>query len=90
MRVRYLPLRHIRIYHSNREFFYFNGVFYSTTPVIDEYEIIEPPVGAIVSELPYDAEKIEIDDHIYYEYNNIIYKKVNTQYGKAYEVVGKL
>lgn len=90
LRVRYLPLNYVRLVLGNKEFFYCNGVFYNPVPYNDEYEIIDPPIGAIVSDLPFDANKIEIDERIYYEYNNTIYKKIRTEYGRAYEVVGKL
>jgi len=70
-------------------FFYAGGIFYTLDEASKEYVVADPPVGAIVSQLPSDAVEIEIDGTPYMEYNGIIYKPVTIDQ-PGYEVVGKL
>ena len=65
-----------------------NGVYYQE--VNNVYEVAEPPIGVIVSELPDGAEKVTIDNMSYYEYYGTLYKSVRTNNGHGYQVVGKI
>jgi hypothetical protein len=44
-------------------YYYYYGVFYTMTPT-NEYEVVLPPVGAIVESIPEGYEKLEIDGNI--------------------------
>lgn len=56
-----------------------------------EYEIVDAPVGAVVEELPENnVEEITIDGQPYYEIDGMVYKTIDSENGKQYEVVGKL
>ena len=46
----YLPHGYNRVYSGNKEYFYFDGYFYS--PFRNEYHIVDAPIGAIVLSLP--------------------------------------
>lgn len=87
LRVRVLPPSHVRIVVGPGAVFYCAGIFYNLLEgTEDEYEVIEPPVGAVVQELPEDAEEVMVDGESYYEYDGALYKKVSTDDGEGYEV----
>ena len=50
--------------------------------------MVKPPVGTIVSEIHEDSEEVVVDGKTYYEYNDILYKKIiDTDNKVTYEVV---
>ncbi len=70
--------------------FYYMGTYYRQNNN-EEYETVEPAVGAIVPELPdHDVDEVTIDGKTFFEYDNVLYKSVVTNDGVQYEVVGKL
>jgi len=88
VRVNVIPQHHHRFVFNGITLYYTAGAFYKYHH--NCYELVTPPVGAVVYELPYDADRVSIDGRIYYEYYDTIYKKVETNRGYAYEVVGQL
>lgn len=89
IRIAALPLGHHRILFAGKPYFYYGGVYYAQQA--NEYEVVEPKQGMTVPELPEEnVEEITIDGQNYYAYDDILYKKVVTTEGVAYEVVGKL
>ena len=82
--MRVLPAGAIFINVRGNRYNYADGVFYSE--VDGEYEIAEPPVGAIISELPEDAEEIDFEGLTAYELNEAVYKAVED----GYEVIDVL
>ena len=88
LRVRILPVGFREVSVASRTYFYTGGIFYISDN--NEYQIIDPPVGAIVNDLPYEAEKVRINGQTYYQYDGTIYKRIRTEMGKAYRVVGKM
>ncbi|GET28498.1 DUF6515 family protein [Prolixibacter sp. SD074] len=89
IRVAALPAGYVRVVVGPRVFFYAGGIFYILDEASREYAVADPPVGAVVSQLPSDAAEIEIDGKPFMEYNDIIYKQVTIE-KTGYEVVGKL
>ncbi|MEO9850147.1 MAG: DUF6515 family protein [Reichenbachiella sp.] len=88
VRVRTLPVSHIRIYVRSNPFYYYNGIFYRKIVNSDEYEVVQPPVGARVSELPEGTEMIILDGQKYFELDGYYYQEVITNSNELnYEVV---
>lgn len=55
------------------DYYYDDGVFY----VLDrdgDYYVIEPPIGALVESLPGDYERVYLNDELYYQVENTLYK----------------
>lgn len=89
IRSRVLPIGYRRIFIAGAPRYYYRGVYYKQ--VDKEYETIEPAVGTIVPELPdVNVDEVTIDGKPYYEYDNMLYKSVNTESGVQYEVVSKM
>lgn len=63
---------------------YADGIYYQQ--VDNEYEIVEPPIGAVVKALPEDAEEIDFDGVSAYELNDAVYKAIED----GYEVIDVL
>jgi hypothetical protein len=57
---------------------YADGVFYQESN--GEYEVAKPPVGAVVANLPEDAEEIDFDGVTMHELNQAVYKEVENGY----------
>lgn len=89
LRIRVIPTHYNRIVIGAVPYFYFGGIFYRQYE--SEYEVVQPPVGAIVPELPeYGVSEVTINGEIYYEYDNMLYKPVVTRDGVQYRVVGNM
>jgi len=89
IRIVALPAGYVQVVVGPQVFFYAGGIFYILDEASREYAVADPPVGAIVSQLPSDAAEIEIDGKPFMEYNGTIYKQVTIE-KTGYEVVGKL
>lgn len=73
-----LPATAIALNVHGRAYGYADGIFYQK--VDEEYEVAKPPVGAVLRELPEDAEEIDFDGIPAYELNEAIYKAVEDGY----------
>jgi hypothetical protein len=70
-------------------YFYYSGIFYKSTDD-KKYQVVVPPVGAEVPNLPKDAKPIVVNDQKLYEYLGTYYKEVMGLDGKIkYIVQGK-
>ena len=74
----------LRIVVRNRPYWYAQGVFYEMQN--EEYVVTETPVGAVVPDLPEDAEEIDFSGLTAYELNDAVYKEVD----EGYEVIDLL
>nr|WP_293294509.1 DUF6515 family protein [Allomuricauda sp.] len=83
-----LPRYYVPVYHAGNPYYYSNGVFYVKIEDSEGYRVILPPVGAIVSSLPIQAKETLIDGKNYYEYEDVIYKRIIIEENVKYEVVG--
>ncbi|SMC73057.1 DUF6515 family protein [Cellulophaga tyrosinoxydans] len=70
LRIRSLPIGYRTIKFNNRNYFFFDGVFYQSYD--KEYQVVQPEVGTIVYELPDKAEKVVLDNQEYCEYNDVL------------------
>jgi len=90
LRIRVLPLGYRRVMFGAVPHYYYMGTYYRQIND-QEYETVEPAVGAIVPELPdHNVDEVTIDGKTFFEYDNVLYKSVVTDGGVQYEVVGKL
>ena len=55
------------------DYYYKDGVFY-IIGADGDYYVIEPPIGALVEEIPADFERVVIDDEILYKVDDTLYK----------------
>lgn len=68
--------------------FYANGTFYREVGP-QEFEVVEPMLGAVVPNLPdQEVEEIQWEGQTLYEYDNALYRQVQTNGNQGYEVVG--
>ncbi len=91
IRVTTIPRNYFTIMVGAVPYYYYSGVYYKYYDTYSNYEVVEPPMGAIVPELPSDyVRAVVINRKTYFEYDNVLYKPVNTRYGMQYKVVGTL
>lgn len=74
--------------YANQEYFYQDGVFYIKNSA-GNYEVIVPPAGALVEELPDDYEIVVLNGVEYYKVDDTVYRTTLVD-GKPYlEVLGQ-
>ena len=73
---------------ANQEYYYQDGVFYVLKN--GQYYVIEPPIGALVTEIPADYEEIELDGRTYYQVEDTLYKATVIDGALYFEVVCNL
>ncbi len=78
-RLRALPATAIALTVNGNRYNYADGIFYQKSNE-EDYEITEPPIGAIVEELPEDATELDFDGLTAYELNKAVYKVVEDGY----------
>ena len=70
-------------------YYYYYGAFYQPLPYNAGYQVIAPPVGARIPELPNGYDQVYIDGIPYYVFDGIYYRAVVDNQGYTwYEVVG--
>ncbi|HEY2583401.1 MAG TPA: DUF6515 family protein [Mucilaginibacter sp.] len=85
----YLPYGYYPFYWGAGLYYYYGGIFYSPYDN-GGYQVVAPPIGAAVPDLPSNAQPIKIDSVQYYELDGVYYKEgVDDQGKKIYIVVGK-
>lgn len=86
--IRVLPFGFYSFYFGPALYYYYGGIFY--LPYNGGYEVVVPPLGAAVPNLPDGAQSITIDGQLFYEFNGVYYKDgVNDKGKKVYIVAGK-
>lgn len=74
--------------YANQEYFYEDGVFYIFNG--SRYQVIVPPAGALVDELPDDYDVITLGNAEYYKVDDTVYR-VTIVSGRPYlEVLGQM
>ncbi len=81
----------LRQSHANayKEYFYEDGIYYILNSY-GEYVAITPPAGALVDELPYDAQEVVIRGYELYQVDDTIYRLIVENGQPLFEVVGQL
>ena len=87
-RLNVLPFGYYPFYYGPDQYYYSGGLFYRQYE--NNYQVVIPPVGAEVPNLPTEAELVTIDGVDYYEYKGVYYTQGTNKDGKAvYIVAGK-
>ncbi|SFA48385.1 hypothetical protein SAMN04488511_107101 [Pedobacter suwonensis] len=88
VRINVLPYGYYPFWYGPTQFYYSGGLFYQQNN--DQYEVVTPPVGAEVPNLPSDANRVTINGVDYYEYKGVYYTQKENAEGKTvYVVAGK-
>lgn len=88
LRVNMLPPGYNRFYVGPNPFYYNNGVYYRQYPR-GGYEVVAPPLNALVNNLPANATVTIIDGQKYYQVGGTFYQEEITANNKLrYRVVG--
>jgi hypothetical protein len=84
-----LPFGYYPFYWGDNLFYYNAGIFYAPYDG-GGYEVVTPPVGAAVPNIPDGAKPIKINGDQFYELNGVYYKAVVNDAGKTmYQVAGR-
>lgn len=83
-----LPRYYAPVFYAGNPYYYSNGVFYVKVENSEGYKVVLPPVGTLVPSLPKGAKETVIDGNVYYEYEDVIYKRAIVEEMVKYEVVG--
>jgi len=74
-------------------YYYYDGIFYqpyyNVQERVDEYQVVDPPIGVVVPNLPKHAETVTIDGNTYYQKNGTLYQEIVQDNVTKYVVVGK-
>jgi hypothetical protein len=73
---------------TNQDYYYQDGVFYILKN--GQYYVIEPPIGALVTEIPNDYDEIELEGRTYYLVEDTLYKTTVIDGALYFEVVSNL
>jgi hypothetical protein len=91
IRVNIIPNGFFTVMVRDMPFYYYEGVYYRHYQEGNYYEVVAPPMGAIVPDLPdYGVRTLYINGMTVLEYDGVLYKPVNTRWGVEYKVVGML
>jgi hypothetical protein len=84
-----LPYGYYPFYLGGIPYYYYSGVYYRNYGE-SEYEVVDAPMGAVVSELPKGATVAMVNGEQFYEFNGTYYKEgTNSRNEVVYTVVGK-
>ena len=87
-RLNVLPYGYYPFWWGPNQFFYSDGLYYQY--LNNQYEVVEPPVGAAINTLPDNAQSIVINGIQYYELNGVYYQPITKDDGTVvYQVAGK-
>lgn len=75
--------------YANQEYFYQDGVFYIVNSK-GKYEVIVPPAGALVGELPDDYDVITLGGNDYYKVDDTVYRLTLVEGTPYLEVLGQM
>ncbi|MBR5100749.1 MAG: hypothetical protein IKX34_05550 [Bacteroidales bacterium] len=73
---------------AGQDYYYQDGVFYILKN--GQYYVIEPPIGALVTEIPNDYDEVEIEGRTYYQVEDTLYKATVIDGALYFEVVCNL
>ena len=84
----FLPSARINLSFGGLNYCYYDGIYYRPFRS-GYYEVIAPPIGVRINQLPPYSEKVYINGRTYYVSEGIYYKAVQNRIGLlVYEVVG--
>ena len=87
-RVNALPYGYFPFYFGSNDYYYYDNTFYRRYDDRN-YEVVAPPIGAKLPQLPKNAKAVTIDGIRYYELGGTYYQETyNDKNQTLYEVVG--
>jgi hypothetical protein len=87
-RLSVLPYGYYPFYWGDYQYFYSDGYYYQYNN--NDYTVVEPPLGAILDQLPAGAKSLMIDGEQYYELNGVYYQAITKDDGSTgYQIAGK-
>ena len=88
MRIKVLPANYKRFILERQAYFYYYGTFYQKAEGVNEFEVIDAPVGAVVDAIPEGYETVVVDGVEYYTLDDVRYLPKEDPHGTiGYEVV---
>jgi hypothetical protein len=85
--VRALPYGFVTLSYDN-PVYYHQGVYYKPVST-EEFEVVDPVIGARVPALPDgNVEEVNLDGENYLQYDNTLYRRVEENQKVEYEVLG--
>ncbi|MBL7702192.1 MAG: hypothetical protein JNM14_08075 [Ferruginibacter sp.] len=88
-RLNVLPFGYSRIYVGSNPYYYNNGIYYRNYNNSSSYEVVAPPLDAVVSKLPTNAAVTMIDGQKYYQVGGTFYMEEYDENNRiGYRVVG--
>jgi hypothetical protein len=88
VRINVLPVGYHRIYVGSNPYYYNEGVYYRPQPN-NQYEVVAPPLGALVDKIPSNATVTVVDGMKYYQVGGTFYRDEIAENGEHnYRVVG--
>ena len=88
IKIKHLPTGYKRIRHNGSMVFYYYGSYYRNVNNNQEFETIDPPVGAQVEDLPEGYQTTIVDGVEYHTLDDVKYKTTQSSEGhEVYEVV---
>ena len=75
--------------YANEPYYYQDGVFYRVNAA-GQYEVIVPPAGALVGELPDDYETITLGGQEFYKVDDTVYRLTLVNGVPQLEVLGQM
>jgi len=79
---------HPTVTYAHPQYYYSGGTFYVQNSN-NEYEVVNPPIGAIVESIPTDCEEFVLNGKTYYKVDETYYRAIYINGTYKYEVVGK-
>ncbi|UCH79766.1 MAG: SH3 domain-containing protein [Nitrospiraceae bacterium] len=76
--VRKLPRGYRRVWHRDKPYFYFGGVFYLKGP--SGFVSVSAPIGAVIVSLPIGYTRVWVGSSWYYTYGGVFYRRAPSGY----------
>lgn len=88
-RLNVLPFGYSRVYVGGNPYYYNDGIYYRNYNNTSSYEVVEPPLDAVVNKLPSNATVTIIDGQKYYQVGGTFYQEEFDENNRlSYRVVG--
>lgn len=88
-RLNVLPVGYSRVYVGSNPYYYNDGIYYRNYNNTSTYEVVEPPLDAVVNKLPSNANVTMIDGQKYYQVGGTFYQEEFDENNRlGYRVVG--
>ena len=80
-----LPRFYDTLWAANARYYFAEGSFYQATD--SGYQVVAPPIGIEVDQIPRTAEMVKVEGQQYFVYHDIYYQAFYSGSGVVYKVV---